>query len=238
MTVCGGWSLVSHEEHGARAITMFCRSWQCDDCRPFRLSALKHQATDGNPTTFLTLTVNPATGQSPEDRARELVSALKVMIKRARRRWKKAPVEYLAVFEETKRGEPHLHLLMRAPFIPQKWLSRTMDELIKAPVVDIRRVGSMRGVARYVAKYVAKGPRSFGTLKRYWSTPNYAPRTKTPALAPQQQRASWAIVREPLWWLFDCWTKRLSASGEWVSKHEIFVLNGPAARASPARGSG
>ncbi len=94
--------------------------------------------------------------------------ALKILIKRARRKFTKSPIEYLAVFEETKKGEPHLHILMRAPFIPQRWLSETMDELINAPIVDIRKVGAAKNAARYVAKYVGKGPKPFAALKRYW----------------------------------------------------------------------
>ena len=139
MSVCGGWSLVKHEQTGARAITLWCRSWQCADCMPFRLAGLKRMATDGKPTTFLTLTVNPAIGQSPEHRAQELSDAMKILFKRMRRKFTKSPIEYMAVFEETKKGEPHLHMLLRAPFVPQKWISETMAELIASPIVDIRQ---------------------------------------------------------------------------------------------------
>jgi hypothetical protein len=173
MSVCGGWSLVTLKRGYTNAITLWCRAWSCPDCNPRRLRQLKHLAASGHPTTFLTLTVNPAHGQSVNERARELSDALKIMVKRARRKFRKAAIEYIAIFEETKRGEPHLHLLARAPFIPQRWLSATMQELIEAPIVDIRKVHSARHVAFYVAKYIAKGPKPFGSLKRYWATPGY-----------------------------------------------------------------
>lgn len=222
MTVCGGWSLVKLELHVAKAITLWCRSWTCPDCAPFRIGGLKKMAVNGQPTTFLTLTVNPAHGQSPDHRAQELSDALKIMIKRARRKFTKAPIEYLAVFEETKKGEPHLHILMRAPFIPQKWLSDTMKELIDAPVVDIRAVGKAINAARYVAKYVGKGPKPFAAMKRYWSTKGYdLTEKKTPA-TQDEFGSGWRCWKEPLC----CLPNILFPWGvavQWFGDHEIHM---------------
>lgn len=201
MAVCGGWSLAKVERGGLRAITLFCRSWLCSDCLPRRLAALKREALSGNPTTFMTLTVNPQRGESVEIRARELSDALKILVKRARRKWTKSPLEYFAVFEETKKGEPHLHLVMRAPYIPQAWLSNTMAELIGAPIVDIRKVGSARGVAKYVAKYVAKGPRGFGALKRYWSSRGYSLTVKPERKSKSEFDPHWTVEKRSLWQL-------------------------------------
>jgi hypothetical protein len=190
---------------------------------PQRLARLKKQAVGGDPSTFLTLTVNPATGQSPTDRAVELVNAMRIMFKRARRHFTKSAIEYLAVFEETKRGEPHLHILMRAPYIPQAWISDVMNELIQAPIVDIRAVKSARLVARYVAKYVAKGPKSFGTLKRYWMTKRY---DMTALPKPQRDAvwgSSWRVIQEPLFILAEQF-KDMYLQVEWVSDGEIWVV--------------
>ncbi len=225
MSVCGGWSIVKHETHGSRAITLWCRAWSCPDCMPFRLAALKRMATNGHPTTFLTLTVNPATGQSVDDRARKLVDAMRLMIKRARRKFKKSPIEYMAVFEETKRGEPHLHMLMRAPFVPQKWISETMDELISAPIVDIRQVKSARSVAKYVAKYVAKGPKAFAQLKRYWATKGYDQERRERDEVERERLSQWWPVQEPLFIVAEGW-RVLRRVVEWVTPHEIFSGNG------------
>lgn len=230
MTVCGGWSIVKHDSNGTRAITLWCRSWQCADCMPFRLAALKRMATNGNPSTFLTLTVNPATGQSVEDRAQKLVDAMRTMIKRARRKFRKAPIEYLAVFEETKKGEPHLHMLMRAPYVPQRWISEVMNELISAPIVDIRKVHNQRLVAKYVAKYVAKGPKSFGQLKRYWSTKGYDQEQREADEVRRERASSWHPVQEPLFIVAEGW-RTFGRLVEWVSAHEIFSGIGPAWRA-------
>jgi hypothetical protein len=206
MSVCGGWSLVKHDTHVTRAITLWCRAWSCSDCRPFRLSQLKRMATGGQPSTFLTLTVNPAIGQSVEDRAQQLSDAMKLLLKRMRRKFVKAPIEYMAVFEETKAGEPHLHILMRAPFVPQRWISDTMNELIQSPIVDIRAVGSMKGVARYVAKYIAKGPRAFGTMKRYWTSAAYDLSAVKKEKPQDEWGSGWSVTHAPLWSLKQLWT--------------------------------
>lgn len=181
-------------------------------------------AAEGNPTTFVTLTVNPQRGESQAERARDLSDALKVLIKRARRKWTKGKIEYLAVFEATKRGEPHLHVLMRAPYVPQKWLSRQMDELIEAPIVDIRHVHSKKHAATYVAKYVGKGPKSFGTLKRYWCSQGYSPKPATVDRVREEFEHRWYVVRRSLWMLADEW----SLAGLLViraGEHEIYSPN-------------
>lgn len=225
MSVCGGWSLAAHTSSGTKAITLWCRSWSCVDCMPFRLAGLKKQASDGQPTTFLTLTVNPARGQSPEHRARELVDAMKLLFKRAARKFQKSRIEYMAVFEETKRGEPHLHMLMRAPFIPQKWISDTMNELIQAPIVDIRRVNSVRAAAQYVAKYVSKGPKGFGSLKRYWATPGYDLSGKRKRERDIERDQNWWVIQEPLFILAQSW-QSLGRIVVWVTENEVFSGHG------------
>lgn len=205
MTVCGGWSLVKHEATHTTAITLWCNSWQCPDCLPHRLRRLKRDASDGKPDKFITLTVNPAVGQSVEQRAYDLSNAWKIVVKRIRRKWKGSKIEYMCVFEETKRGEPHLHILARAPYIPQKWLSEQLDELISAPIVDIRAVRGQKMAAAYVAKYVGKGPRPFGKLKRYWCTPGYGTSVKLDQPDSEYPWSGWTVERSSLWQLAERW---------------------------------
>ncbi len=227
MTVCGGWSLQKIDHTGARAITLWCRSWSCPDCQPYRVRGLKRLAADGQPTTFITLTVNPAHGQSAIERAAELANAWRIVAKRARRKFTKAKLEYLAVFEETKKGEPHLHILARAPYIPQRWLSDQMRALIEAPIVDIRRVASATHAANYVAKYVGKGPKTFGSLKRYWCTPNYDVVSIKDTPSTDQFPTGWTVVRKPLWLLAELWRSMGRAVFE-DGKDGIIAPNGRA----------
>lgn len=167
---CRQWTLIKTCSAGKRLTPLKCRSWGCEYCAPWRQKQLWGQAMSGNPTTFITLTVNPAIFSSPAERARELVRAWRLTRAAMKRRWKLTRIPFLAVFEKTQRGEPHLHILARLPFMAQAWLSAQMQRLIGAPVVDIRRVRNVRDVARYVSKYVSKEPQMWEGCKRYWSS--------------------------------------------------------------------
>jgi len=165
------------------------------------------QAAGGEPTRFLTLTVNPSVGRDPEERLRLLAHAWRLCVKRIRRQIGDQEIAYLAVVEETKQGEPHLHILLRSPYLPQWWLSAAMAELIQAPVVDIRRIYNRKQVIRYIAKYIAKAPAQFGSSKRYWTSQNWEDRADTKDEAASTALARWQVVMEPLsiivsrWWL-------------------------------------
>lgn len=230
MSICQGWSIYRHERDGLRAVTLFCRSWSCPDCFPKRLAAVKAMAREGRPTSFLTLTVNPKTSGGPEARARALSDAFSLLIKRARRTWPKQRLEYMAVFEATKKGEPHLHVLMRAPFIPQRWISDVMRELIDAPIVDIRKVGKARNAARYVAKYVGKGPKPFASLKRYWTSRRYnVEQDRAPLYDAEGYAASpWRVVKEPLF-IFAETIQALGFRVMWSSETEFLTTGPPSA---------
>lgn len=147
-----------------------CRSWLCDECFKHRLTGLRNLAASGKPDAFITLTVSNATADEPDEAARRLVHAWRMTVQRGKREGVIRGIEYLAVFEATKKGRPHLHILARCNYIPQGWLSRCMDEYAKAPIVDIRAVRSQGEASRYIAKYVSKGPGRYDGCKRYWRT--------------------------------------------------------------------
>jgi len=173
MTLCREWSIVKHEPGMRHCMPLFCRSWQCEICAPKRKSQLMALASSGEPTRFLTLTVNPSVGISPSDRLSQLARAWRVIVQRLRRLHGVHSINYLAIVEETKQGEPHLHILLRSPYIPQALLSGWMGSILSSPIVDIRLIRSQREVVRYVAKYITKAPAQFGTAKRYWSSRDY-----------------------------------------------------------------
>lgn len=178
---------------GYKATPLYCRSWSCDICHPRRTAELKRKAAKGFPTTFITLTVNPAWGEEPEDRAKRLVTAWRMLRQKLKRMGIADKVPFLAVFEKTKRGEPHLHIIARAPFISQKLISQFMREYMAAPVVDIRKVKSRRGVARYISKYVSKASHHFAGCKRYWCSQDWHDLDQSENLTPSQ---CLGIVRE------------------------------------------
>jgi len=163
------------------AIKMTCRAWSCSTCKEDRKKSLIAEVKQGQPERFITLTVNPNWFDSPEERARRLVAAWRLIRRRFMKMKPNAVFEFMAVFEKTQNGEPHLHIAQRGAFIPQKWLSAQMQELMGAKIVDIRYIRSLKKVAHYVAKYVGKEPNQFGTLKRYWRSLKYLAMSKAAA---------------------------------------------------------
>lgn len=82
-------------------------------------------------------------------------------------------VPYFAFLEKTKRGEPHLHILLRLPFVPQDWISEQMADLARSPVVWIEAIKGAKHAVAYVTKYVTKAPAQWGNKKRYWRSRNW-----------------------------------------------------------------
>lgn len=197
--LCGGRSLVKLMSDGGVAVTLRCRAWTCPDCAPLRKNQLIDLAKSGRPDRFVTLTSNPRVGVSPADRAARLARAWRVVLARARRQWPGRRWEYLAVFEATKRGEPHLHVLVRGPFLPQRWLSEQMRDVAEAPIVDIRQVKSVRQAAAYVAKYIGKAPHRFATCKRYWHTRGWSGASATAAWSSPWGEGGWSVDDRPVW---------------------------------------
>lgn len=172
------------KQEGQRCIVFKgnCKSWSCPDCSKLRRRALIKEAKDGKPNRFVTLTVNPNWFNSPEERAAQLSKAWRLTVAAYRHRWPSRQLEYLAVFEATQKGEPHLHIVVRGDFISQKWLSGQMKKRMGAPIVDIRQVKGQKDVVKYITKYISKRNVKFGTCKRYWRSAKYL------AVSPRKER--------------------------------------------------
>lgn len=165
---CGDTSLVNVDARVGTAVPLYCRRWSCADCAPVRRRQVKEQARAGRPTTFITLTAGPGAGESPAAAARTLVASWRRLRRELVEKKGLANPPFIAVFEATKKGRPHLHILTRLPWISQAWLSHRMAALARSPIVDIRQVRNQRQAAAYVAKYLAKDPTRFAGCKRYW----------------------------------------------------------------------
>lgn len=165
---CGEHTLKLDVPQGAYLHRLRCRSWGCDDCMPHRLNQLKRLGMSGHPNKFITLTWHTTQPHTPDEAAQCLVRAWRNVLQRARRRGLIDHCEFLAVFEATAAGYPHLHILARMPYLPHRWLSAAMHRYASSPVVDIRAVRSVRHASWYLAKYVSKGPTKWTGCKRYW----------------------------------------------------------------------
>jgi len=192
-------TIVKQKAGSLTVIRLRCKSWNCSDCSKMRRSKLIQEAREGKPERFITLTVNPNWYSSPEERAQKLVEAWR----RVRRRFLAiAPnrtLEFLAVFELTKKGEPHLHIMQRGSFIPQKWLSKQMNKEMGAPIVDVRSVKGAKEVAKYVSKYISKRNIKIGTLKRYWRSIKYHAQSSAEKKRERNKGAQYFILDCHYW---------------------------------------
>lgn len=218
--LCSEATIVNSRSNGGEAITLRCKCWHCQICRPENAKIVRAKARKGQPTTLLTLTVNPQVGDSPEARARMLVGAFKELRRLMLRHLGLKRIPFLAVFERTKRGEPHLHVLCRVGFVSQRWISEQMGRLIGAPIVDIRRIRGTKQAAAYVAKYLGKDPAAFPGCKRYWSTTNWLDPWKAEWGEAPRDPGCWIVHREHFWVVADA----LGSEGwevEFVSDHYL-----------------
>lgn len=173
--LCTCMSLKKTSRNGKRISVepLYCRSWQCEICRPRRKARCVREANAGEPTAFVTLTVNPHWYGDEHERARRLVEAWRALRKAICRRYNYKKISFYAVMEKTKRGEPHLHILWRLKWVDQKFISDVMKRLNGAPIVDIRRIWKPGGAAKYLAKYLGKDPQVFEGCKRYWKSQDW-----------------------------------------------------------------
>jgi len=198
VSMCHDAVIVKAEKTHIRAVSLPCNSWFCVHCAIRRRRRVIAQAMDGAPTTFITLTVNPAFGFDPVDRAKHLVRAWRHVVRAAKARYGYKRIPYFAVFEKTKKGEPHLHILCRVKWIDQKWLSDQMDKLMSSPIVDIRKVERSGKAAYYVSKYLGKDPTPFGRLKRYWQTQDWQLYKPAPQERDEADKQGWVYLPQPL----------------------------------------
>lgn len=160
--------------HGQKtASVLMCRRWACEYCQPYCRGKVIRAGKDGAPNIFITLTCQPSRYQSPDDAALDMKRAFVLLRRRIFKRYKIKNLPFLVVFERTKKGWPHMHVLARATWIDQSWLSDQLADLIDAPIVDIRRIQDKGRAAAYVSKYVGKDPHGFAGCKRWWRSHNY-----------------------------------------------------------------
>ena len=190
-----GHRILIETPSGFEVQTVPCKSWHCQTCRPWRVSQLKELILSGHPSTLLTLTANPRVHRDPEAAALDLMRAWRSLRKYLRRHYPDQEIEYLGVWERTKKGWPHLHLAMRMPYVPQRLLSERMYRLATAPIVDIRSIHSQNQLVHYLAKALTKAPAKWKGLKRYFRSRHYQ---LEPISCPEhldRAEKAWAILR-------------------------------------------
>lgn len=194
MSMCAHGALVKETAQEVTGASLKCKRWTCPDCAPMRRSGLKRLCRLGGPTKFLTLTVSTKEHPDPHDAAQKLVWAWRCLVKRIKRRYGYKHVPYIVVIERTKNGYPHLHILGRFGYVDHDWLSEQMDDLMKSPIVDIRKVNGQAQAAAYVSKYVGKDPHQFVGCKRYWRSQDWIEDREAWEIDREERRAGWRMV--------------------------------------------
>lgn len=189
--LCRDASLIKHTSTFREIIPLPCRCWHCERCALDRVKRLRRQARAGRPQRFLTLTVHPREGQTPQERAVLLKWAFTNLRRRMCVKLGVKHIPFIAVYEKTEAGEPHLHVMLRCKFIHQRWISAQMDDMIGAPIVDIRHIKEQGRVVHYITKYIAKAPERWEGCKRYWCSQDWE--------IPEPEKQS-NYYWKALWW--------------------------------------
>ena len=138
-------------------VPTLCHRWDCPVCGPIRLRKAKAMALAGNPDRIITLTTRPKFGWSTE-----------ASIKWFRKRWQRLltwlrrnfpRLEYMAFTELHKHGWPHMHILTRGVYVPQRMLSAEWMRLTGSFMVYIQAVKRTWKAINECTKYCLKTAR-------------------------------------------------------------------------------
>lgn len=193
--MCGDTQcLVKRVDDEIIVIPARCKCWHCEDCRPARVARLKYEARLGKPNLFVTLTWRVRAGVTPSQAAVLLAWAWRVVRAEYLRAHGPRSLDFLAVFEDTEAGWPHIHIVARCRWLDHAWLKKRMGKLIGSPVVWVTRIKGRRMIANYVAKYIGKNPHRFAGTKRYWRSLRYLKPRGTADAQDERQGASWEKI--------------------------------------------
>lgn len=189
---------VKRTDAGIGAVTIHCNSWSCEVCNPRRAQKLYAQIAAGRFDKFWTFTTSQQHLPDPAEAERRLKDAFGRVILRIKRRWRLKKLDYFWTLELTKAGWPHLHVVMDAPYVPQKLVSAWMSELATSPVVWVRGLRGKKQAARYLSKYCAKNPTKVAGGRRYGCSktwPRWKQDTDCPIFGAPER---WEILRMTL----------------------------------------
>jgi len=153
---CVTGSLLGVNDSGStiKVIPLFCHKWTCSKCRKVKSYKWRDIAVAGKPQRFITLTLKENKRLTIHYQARIIKKAFPKLVQKIRKEF--GEFEYLVVYELTKKGTPHIHLLQRGVFIPKSWLSREWKKLTGAYIVDIKKIFNPKDVGKYLTKYMGK----------------------------------------------------------------------------------
>lgn len=152
-------------------VKVTCKTWRCKGCRNRTLNRVKDKIASGismqGRCWFITLTYRMGEGRQRDAKSvgRDWARLLLVLSKSSPKGQRKAiypDLNWFRVIEVTKKGQPHLHLIVGG--IPgsrkeigevfrREWLKITQDSYI----IKVLEVVGAAGAASYLTKYMVKG---------------------------------------------------------------------------------
>jgi hypothetical protein len=186
MCCCSPHIVVQHTDNGLLTYRANCKQWPCPDCSPYLTRKLRSGLLDGAPTKFMTLTCVAVPDETQTERRKRMGKGLLLLMRKIKRRYGLKRLPYAVIVEAHKSGEPHFHVLLRAPFIDQDWVGQQWQALGFGRVAKVDAVWNRYGASRYLTKYLSKAPAKFGTTKRFWYSRDWKLTPKDKAKAHQQ----------------------------------------------------
>lgn len=196
-TDCARGSIMAPlDEHVHIRFPAYCQKWSCPRCSRKKARKLAARVERTPATRFVTLTARPNPRLSPQRQLDLMNLAWRTLWKRWTRHSAAADVGYVRVVELTRRGTPHLHIALKAPYLPQATLSRWWNELTGNRIVDIRRIKTTAGLARYLAKYVTKSAEHVERRRKWSATRGFLPPEEPPAPLEDEVPLTWSYSHE------------------------------------------
>jgi len=179
---CGsGVILLLDQEVGALvAVPTFCHRWDCPKCGRDRTRKARAQAAAGRPQRMITLTTRPRRDMGLEEGARWIRKRWTALARKIREEF--GPFEYMAFLELHKSNWPHLHILTRGCYIPQRMLSDWWTKLTGSFKVHIQAITQTWKGVQEATKYYLKSAQQLHetcpnlpvyTLSRGWLPADY-----------------------------------------------------------------
>lgn len=192
---CGQWVAVALDNDLLPiAVPLSCKSWDCPKCAPRLKRRLLSRLRTTTPSLFVTLTTSHRTAPTAAAAFPIASAAFSLLVKRWRRKFPSARIEYVLVWEKTKAGWPHIHALLEAPLVSKHWLSHTWNELTGSFVVDLQTVNSKTHAITYIAKYLTKDPAVPPGFRRWRRSAGMFRHHKPPLHHQLPRLTSWRLI--------------------------------------------
>ena len=173
MPLCSDRTLVNANSAVGEIAALKCKRWSCENCNADNRWRVMQQAKRGAPDLFMTLSHIEGSKLTPDEAARDMKRGLVLLRRMIERRFGIKNIPFIVVFEKTKKGWPHMHLLLRGPYMHWQVLRGMWKQITGAFEVDVRRIPRKEQVLFYITKYLGKDLHAFAGCKRWWKSQNY-----------------------------------------------------------------